>query len=109
MWRLDSGHYARQNQARPFAGFGEPVVIPDPGPDGRAGTGDDGAGFAGYNLRLDPGAVVSPPANIVRDVDGSDSRHFTWEIGAQRRTRGRWSLSAAFALHVEPRARECLW
>ena len=72
VWRRDAGHYARQNLARPFAAFSEPVVIPDPGPDGLAGTRDDGAGLRRRTTsRLDTDAVVSPPATSSATWDGS--------------------------------------
>jgi hypothetical protein len=96
VWRRDAARYARQNTARPFEAFTERVPVTDPGPDGLRGTPDDGPGFFGYNLRLDPS---SPTAivNVVRNVDGSESRYLTWEIAAHRRRHGRWSLSAGFA------------
>ena len=93
VWRRDAGRYARQNASRPFESYREAVTIPDPGPDGDTGTSDDGRAITAYNVALDP----TPPANIVRNVNGSDARHFTWELAAQRRLRGNWSLLAGFA------------
>lgn len=97
VWRHDSNHYARQNLARPFSAFSDPVVIPDPGPDGLSGTPDDGPGLSGYNLRVDQLPAAGAPANVVRNIAGSDSRYLTWEVAAHRRMQGRWSLSAGFA------------
>jgi hypothetical protein len=96
VWRRDAGRYARQNTARPFEAFTERVPVTDPGPDGLRGTTDDGPTLFGYNLRPDPSSPAAI-ANVVRNIDGADSRYLTWEIAAQRRTRGRWSLSAGFA------------
>jgi hypothetical protein len=92
VWRRDAGPYARQDLARPFEAFNVPVVIPDPGPDGVAGTADDGPGLPGYNL----GAVAGDPVNVIRNASAADSRHLTWEIGVHRALR-RWSLSAGLA------------
>ena len=97
VWRRDAGHYARQNLSRPFAAFTEPVVIPDPGPDGLAGTRDDGPGLSGYNLAVEQTLPVGQPVNVVRNVGGTPSRDLTWEIAAHRRVRESWSLSAGFA------------
>ena len=95
VWRRDSGQYARQNKARPFEAFTEPVLIPDPGPDGLAGTQDDGPGLPGRDLPPGQVAPRGPQANVIRNVEGT-GRQFTWEVAAHRRLNGRWSLSAGF-------------
>jgi len=97
VWRREAGGYERQNTTRPFDAFTEPVVIPDPGPDGLPGTADDGPGLTGYNLGADSLQGAGAGANVVRNVGGTPNRHFTWEVAAHRRTRGRWSLSAGLA------------
>jgi len=84
------------NANRPFAGYTVPVVIRDPGPDGRAGTPDDGATFTAYNLA--PEFTTLPIVNITRNLgDAANSDYYTWEITATRRETGRWSLLASFA------------
>jgi hypothetical protein len=85
----------RQNVNRPFDAFTVPVSISDPGPDGRAGTADDGSAIQGYDLRPELGDLA--PVNIVRNVPGADSQYWTWDITATRRFTGRWSLVAGFA------------
>jgi len=97
VWRREAGGYERQSTARPFDAFTEAIVIPDPGPDGVAGTADDGTGLTGYNLGADAVSAAGGSANVVRNVGGAPSRHFTWELAAHRRIRGRWSLSAGIA------------
>ena len=97
VWRREAGGYERQNTARPFRAFTEPVVIADPGPDGLAGTADDGVALALYNLSATSAPPGGGPANVVRNVGGTPNRHVTWEVAAHRRIRGRWSLSAGFA------------
>ncbi|MBI2187795.1 MAG: TonB-dependent receptor [Acidobacteria bacterium] len=54
IWRGTRQPYGTGNSSvnlnRPYDGFNVPVMIPDPGPDGRIGTGDDGAPIPGFNL-----------------------------------------------------------
>jgi hypothetical protein len=95
VWRGERQHGLRQNPDRPFQAFTVPVTIQDPGPDGTVGTKDDGPPIQGYDL---PPALVGPQqVNIVRNVPNSDSRYWTWDITANRRFSGRWSLVAGFA------------
>ena len=92
VWRGEREHFLRQDDARPFEAFSVPIVIPDPGPDGRLGTSDDGAPLHGYQL----GPTASGgPLNIVRNVARSDSQFWTWDITVSRRLSHHWSLQAA--------------
>jgi hypothetical protein len=60
-------------------------------------TTDDRSPIDGWDL---PRSLAGlPPVSVVRNVEGAESRHWTWEIAAHRRFGGRWSLMAAFA-HV---------
>jgi hypothetical protein len=93
VWRSERAHFLRQDVARPFEAYSAPVVIPDPGPDGRLGTSDDRAPLHGYELEPDASADA---VNIVRNVPRSDSQFWTWDITASRRLRHHWSLVAAF-------------
>src|SRR5262249_59821707 len=72
------------------------VPVQDPGPDGRAGTADDGAVYTAYNLAA---AYVGLAAvNLTTNLpDSANSDYYTWEITATRRELGRWSLLASFA------------
>jgi outer membrane receptor protein involved in Fe transport len=81
---------------RPFAGYGAPVTVQDPGPDGRVGTADDGSSFTAYNLSSQYVglAAVNLTANL---PDSANSDYYTWELTATRREVGRWSLLASFA------------
>ena len=97
VWRRDARRYARQNAARPFEAFSEPIVIPDPGPDGRAGSADDGAAITGYNLHVDPDSPLPSAGNSVRTVENSGSRYVTWDVALSRRPRNGWWVSAGLA------------
>ena len=95
VWRRDRSAFARQNLNQPFDAFTVPVQIRDPGPDGEAGTTDDGETFTAYNLRPDFLGLRS--ANVLTNVaESTRSAYWTWEIHATRRSRGRWSLGAGF-------------
>jgi TonB dependent receptor-like, beta-barrel len=95
IWRGEHQHFARRNANQPFDAFTVPVTLRDPGPDGVAGSGDDGLALRAYDVR--PEFLTPSPANIVRNVAGSSSEYWTWEIAATRRARGRWSFGGGFA------------
>ena len=95
VWRLERFQITRQNVRQLYKDFTVPVPILDRGPDGLAGTGDDGPTFTAYDL--DPNFVGQPAENQVRNVPGTSSEFLTWEIAATRQTAGRWSFGAGFA------------
>ena len=86
---------ANVNANRPFDAYNVAVPVRDPGPDGRAGTADDGDTFTAYNLAA--ANLALSPVNITRNIDEATSDYYTWEITATRRETGRWSLLASFA------------
>jgi hypothetical protein len=94
IWRLERFPFARQNVNQPFEAFTVPVSIRDRGPDGLAGTADDGPVWTAYDL--DPDYVGQPPVNEVRNVGGASSEYLTFEIAATRQMRERWTLGAGF-------------
>jgi hypothetical protein len=85
---------ANMDANRPFSAFDVPATFPDPGPDGRAGTGDDGAPIHGFNLNS---AFTGRPTltTVANQVDANGD-YYTWEISGNRRMSGRWSLRASF-------------
>jgi hypothetical protein len=94
VWRRERSQFARQNLNRPFDAFTAPVQIHDPGPDGEAGTGDDGATITAYDL---PPDFRPPASNVLTNVaPATRATYWTWEISATRWTQGRWSLAAGF-------------
>jgi len=95
VWRHERSQFTRQNANQPFEAFTIPVTIRDPGPDGEPGTTDDGGTFIAYDIGT--GLIGLQPANVLRNVPGSSSAYWTWEVDANRRTRGRWSLGAGFS------------
>lgn len=94
VWRAERQHRMRQNANWSLDAFALPVTILDPGADGRSNTVDDGPEIVAYNLKEE---LLGLQDNILRNVANSDSQYWTWDIAANRRFKGRWSLVAAFA------------
>jgi hypothetical protein len=94
VWRGDRNHYSSQNANQPFDAFTDAVDVPDPGADGRVGTADDRSAIRIY--QIGPDFVSLPVVNFVRNVPGADSNYWTWEITANKRFDGRWSVVAGF-------------
>ena len=95
IWRGSRQAYTTINRNRPYEGFNVPVMIADPGPDGRVGTADDGAPIQGYNLA--PQFVGTPSINVTSNVPNSDSDFLTYEFSGTKRMSNRWSLSASYS------------
>ena len=95
VWRFEQSPFARQNLRQPYDRFTVPVEILDRGPDGLAGTPDDGVALTAYDLQ--PDLIGQQPEHQVRNVPGATSQYVTWEIAATRQARGRWSFGAGFA------------
>ena len=95
VWRGQRQRYQRVNANQPFDAFTVPVTIPDPGPDGRRGTADDGASIQGYNLSPEYAGLT--PLNVQTNIPDSDSDFYTWEITGTKRLSNRWSLLASYA------------
>ncbi len=83
------------NVNQPFDAFNVPTLAPDRGPDGRAGTSDDAAPIQAFGL--DAAYIGRPVVNVVSNLPGVSADYYTWEITANKRQRGRWSLLASFS------------
>lgn len=82
------------NANQPVDAFNVPVQIPDPGPDGVRGTGDDGPALSGFNLN--PALIGVPTLSVVGNQKDAHGDYYTWEMSANRRMAGRWSMRASF-------------
>ncbi|OFW01617.1 MAG: hypothetical protein A3I61_06250 [Acidobacteria bacterium RIFCSPLOWO2_02_FULL_68_18] len=96
IWRGTRQAYTTMNRNRPYDAFNVPVMIADPGPDGRIGTGDDGAPIPGFNLAQQ--YVGTPSINVTSNVPNSDSDFLTYEFSGTKRMRNRWALSGSFSV-----------
>ncbi|HJU41447.1 MAG TPA: carboxypeptidase regulatory-like domain-containing protein [Vicinamibacterales bacterium] len=94
VWRGQRNQYARINIARPYSAFTVPVSVPDPGPDGRVGTADDGAALAAFDLAPEFRSVR--PINQTVNIDDSDDDFHNFEITGTKRMSNRWSLLASY-------------
>jgi hypothetical protein len=94
VWRGQRQRYGRVNSFHAFPNFTIPISIPDPGPDGRVGTTDDGTAIPGFNLATE---FVGRTNNVQMNVPDSDSDFYTWELTGTKRYSRRWSLLASFA------------
>jgi Carboxypeptidase regulatory-like domain len=91
--RIDQ-QYQVYNPNRPYDAYTVPVTIQDPGPDGRAGTSDDGGTFQGYNLN--PANLALPNLSVVSNGPGV-SEFWTYELTGTKRMSSNWSMLATFS------------
>lgn len=96
IWRGTRQAYGVVNRNRPYDAFNVPVMIADPGPDGRAGTADDGPSIPGFNLAAQ--YVGTPSINVTSNVPNSDGDFMTYEFSGTKRMSNRWSLSGSFSV-----------
>lgn len=94
VWRGLRNQYGRINVALPYEAFTVPVSITDPGPDGRAGTADDGRAIAAFDLSTAYRGLT--PVNMTTNVRNGDADHHTFEITGTKRMSNRWSLLASY-------------
>jgi hypothetical protein len=83
------------NANQPFAGFTVPVTVPDPGPDGRVGTSDDGPPIAAWNLSSQ--YLGLPVRNVLTNVPDARTNFYTWEVTATKRMNRGWSAVASLS------------
>jgi hypothetical protein len=94
VWRVQKQPRRTLNIAQPFSAFTVPVEVRDPGPDGRAGTTDDGVLLSLVNLEP---VFVGQVNNLVTNAQTKND-YYTWEVTANRRMVGGWSLMASYAI-----------
>jgi Carboxypeptidase regulatory-like domain/TonB dependent receptor len=95
VWRTERQLYQLLNANQPFAGFNVPTTVPDPGPDGVAGNGDDGPAIRAWNLASQ--YLGLPVRNVLTNVPDARTNYYTWEITATKRMSRGWSAIASLA------------
>ena len=94
VWRGQRQMRQTLNLAQPFSAFNVPIQVRDPGPDGRAGTADDGSLLTLANL--DPAYLGQVRSLVTNTANRND--YYTWEITGNRRMTSGWSLMGSYAL-----------
>ena len=94
VWRGVRNQYGRVNLSIPYSAFTVPVSVRDPGPDGRAGTADDGGTIAAFDLAQEFRGRA--PVNQTVNLDDSDDDFHNFEITGTKRMSNRWSLLASY-------------
>ena len=94
VWRGQRNQYARINIALPYSAYTVPVSVPDPGPDGRVSTADDGAAIAAFDLAQNFRGLT--PVNQTTNVPESNADFHTFEITGTKRMSNNWSLLASY-------------
>lgn len=95
VWRGLRQQYSTRDANRPFSAYNVPITIPDPGPDGRVGTSDDGPGIPGFNLATPYLGIQT--LSITSNATSSDADFITYEFSASKAMSNRWSLNGSFA------------
>ncbi len=99
VYRREVDLYQNVNVLRPYDAYGVPIASVDPGPDGVAGTADDGSAITYYEY----GAAYAGAA-FIRNVDintpGYENSFHNFEVAAQKRLSSGWQLmTSVLATH----------
>jgi hypothetical protein len=95
VWNRHSRRDATWNVLTPPEAYTIPVQVIDPGPDGRAGTADDGQVL--NLLNLNP-ALIGKTLNVFMNVPNYHEEARNIEFVANRRFGNRWSMTASYAV-----------
>jgi hypothetical protein len=93
VWKKDHDGWQQNNVLRPLSAFNVPVSVPDPGPDGVVGNGDDGPAVQAFNLDNTARGTL----NRAENVPGYEGSYKTLEFSANKRYTQRWSLNASYS------------
>jgi len=95
VWNRHSRRDGSWNVLTPPTAYTIPVQVVDPGPDGKAGTADDGQVL---NLKnLDP-ALIGKTLNTYMNMPDYNEEARNIEFVANRRFSNRWSMTASYAV-----------
>jgi hypothetical protein len=95
VWNRHARRFTSRNVMTPPSAYTIPVQKLDPGPDGRAGTSDDGQVL--NLLDLDP-SLIGKTKTIFMNADDYNEEARNIEFAANRRFSNKWSLSASYAV-----------
>ncbi len=95
IFKREDNLFQRVNLARPASVFNIPISAVDPGPDGTAGTSDDGGPITYYDY--DP-AVAGRAFEQIADQNtpGYSDKFNNYEVGVTKRLSDRWHMMASY-------------
>jgi hypothetical protein len=93
VWKKDNDGWQQVNALRPLEAYNVPVTLPDPGPDGVVGNGDDGAPISAFNLD----DTSRGSLNVAQTIPGYEGTYKTLEFSANKRYSSRWSMLASYS------------
>lgn len=97
IWRGSTNPQITYDTRRTLDSYNVPRSIADPGPDGRAGTADDGGSITVYDLDPAVRAATASTASVTTNHPlGKGDSHLTYEVSAVKRMADRWSMHASF-------------
>jgi hypothetical protein len=95
VYRREVNRYQNLNVLRPYEAYTVAIPGVDPGPDGVAGTADDGGPLTYYDYSADYAGSA-----FVRNVDantpGYENSYHNIEVAAHKRMSNRWQLVTSF-------------
>lgn len=95
VYRREVNRFQTVNVLRPYDAYNTAIPSVDPGPDGVAGTADDGPPITYYEY----GAAYAGAAfiqNVDQNVPGYDNGYHSVEVAAQKRLSNKWQLVTSF-------------
>jgi hypothetical protein len=96
LYRTEGNQSANSNIARPFEVYTVAVPFTDPGPDGRAGTADDGGAVTVYDYPAAfRGSQFDQTLRINRPGGRTDWNQ-SFEVSFSKRMANRWSLFSSY-------------
>jgi hypothetical protein len=95
VYKREANQFQLVNTARPYSAYDIPITTRDPGPDGVAGTADDGGNVTYYDY--DP-AFRGPTferSTYINFPDYTD-RYHNYEVGLEKRLSHNWQLQTSY-------------
>lgn len=95
VYKRESDLFQLVNTARPYSAYTNPIAAVDPGPDGVARTGDDGAAITYYDYNPAFAGRAFESFTYV-NIPGYTDRFHNLELGVDKRLSNRWQLRASY-------------
>jgi hypothetical protein len=97
IYSRNTNSYRLQNNKRPYEVYSVPVRTADPGPDGRAGSGDEPGTTIGYwDYPASYAGAAFQQVTLINDPRANDS-YKSFELAASRRLAGGWQFMVSYS------------